>query len=217
MKDKNEAYRLFLKQIEEVKALDYKPSLLLHVCCAPCSSYPLLKLMDLFNITVDYYNPNIYPYEEFRKRADEEKAFLKKIGQQDARINYIEDCYDNNEYNEAVKGLEHLGEMSQRCYHCYELRMRHAAKKAQELHCEYFSTVMSISPYKSTAYIFDIGQALEKEYGVKFLASDFKKEEGYKKSIEYSQEYGLYRQDYCGCIYSKEEHEQKCAQKTAIK
>ena len=185
---------------EYIKKLDNKPKLLLHACCAPCSSHTLMILKDYFNITIFYSNDNIFPKEEYDKRLDEIINFVKKISND---INVIYDEYNNDDYNNAVKGYEHLGEKSQRCYNCYKLRLEKTAIKAKELNYDYFSTTLSISPYKITRWINEIGYDLEKKYGIKYLFSDFKKEDGYKDSIRLSIEYNLYRQDYCGCVYSK--------------
>lgn len=187
---------------EYIKKLDNKPKLLLHACCAPCSSHTLMILKDYFNITIFYSNDNIFPKEEYDKRLDEIINFVKKISND---INVIYDEYNNDDYNNAVKGYEHLGEKSQRCYNCYKLRLEKTAIKAKELNYDYFSTTLSISPYKITRWINEIGYDLEKKYGIKYLFSDFKKEDGYKDSIRLSIEYNLYRQDYCGCVYSIEE------------
>ena len=187
---------------EYIKKLDNKPKLLLHACCAPCSSHTLMILKDYFNITIFYSNDNIFPKEEYDKRLDEIINFVKKISND---INVIYDEYNNDDYNNAVKGYEHLGEKSQRCYNCYKLRLEKTAIKAKEFNYDYFSTTLSISPYKITRWINEIGYDLEKKYDIKYLFSDFKKEDGYKDSIRLSIEYNLYRQDYCGCVYSIEE------------
>lgn len=176
------------------KKRDVKPTLLLHCCCAPCSSYVLDLLKMAFDITIYYYNPNIYPKEEFEYRFEEfEKLGLTKV---------IKPEYNPEEYDEAVKGYEHLNEGSERCFSCYRLRLNHTAKYAAEHEFDYFSTVLSISPYKNSNKINEIGQNLANEFGMKFLYSNFKKEEGYKKSIQLSKDLGLYRQEYCGCKYS---------------
>ncbi len=182
--------------------LDSKKSLLLHSCCAPCSSHTLLFLKKYFNITIYYSNDNIYPYEEYRKRLNEQIDFCKKI---DENISVIYDDYNADDYYEKVKNLENLGERSIRCYKCYELRLEKTCKKAKELGFDFFTTTLSISPYKLAKWINEIGYSLEKKYDIKFLYSDFKKEEGYKNSIKLSSEYDLYRQEYCGCIYSLNE------------
>lgn len=182
--------------------MDSKKTLLLHSCCAPCSTHVISLLKDYFNITIYYSNDNIYPALEYQKRLEEEIRFCKEI---DSNIKVIADSYQNEDFNVAIKGLENLGEKSIRCYNCYKLRLTKTAYKAKELGFDFFSTTLSISPYKISKWINEIGSNLEKEVKVKYLYSDFKKEEGYKDSIKLSKEYGLYRQDYCGCIYSYNE------------
>lgn len=179
--------------------------LLLHSCCAPCSSHVLFLLKDYFDITIYYSNDNIYPYEEFQKRLQEEIEFCKKV---DPSIEVLYDAYDSSAYDQAVSGLEQLGERSQRCYECYRLRLEKTAQKAKQLCFDYFTTTLSISPYKNSHWINDLGAKLEAAYGVSFLYSDFKKEEGYKHSIALSKTYDLYRQDYCGCQYSLKERKE---------
>ena len=188
--------------------LDYKPSLLLHACCAPCSSHTLMVLKDYFKISIFYSNDNIYPESEYNKRLDEIITFSKKISND---IDVIYDKYNENDYNMAVKGLEHLGERTKRCYECYKLRLEKTAIKAKELNYDYFSTTLSISPYKVEKWINEIGYMLEEKYNIKYLFSDFKKEAGYTDSINLSKEYGLYRQDYCGCKYSLQERDERIA------
>ena len=200
-----ENYKEFL---EFLKNLDYKPTLLLHTCCAPCSTHTIKVLKDYFNITVFYSNDNIAPYAEYNKRLLEEVEYCKKFN-----IPVIYDTYNFNDYLDKVKGHEHDGERSVRCHLCYELRLEKTAKKAKELNCEYFTTSLSISPYKVTHWINEIGYSLEKKYNVKYLFSDFKKEEGYKDSIKMSLENGMYRQDYCGCPFSLEERNQRIKDK----
>lgn len=184
------------------------PSLLLHACCAPCSSYCLEYLSSFFNITILYYNPNIYPDDEYNRRLSELKDFLKSFLHQN-EINLMECDYNPDEYYKNVKGLEKLGERSKRCYECYKFRMDKCAKLASDNHFDYFTTTLSISPYKDAKWINEIGEILENKYNVKYLYADFKKKNGYKRSIELSKEYNLYRQDYCGCVYSKLEHDKK--------
>lgn len=177
-----------------------KPSLLLHACCAPCSSHTIMVLMEYFDITIFYSNDNIEPIEEYNKRLDEIIKFTNNFN-----IKVIYDEYNNKDYHNAVKGYEHLGEKSERCYKCYSLRLRKTAIKAKELNFDYFTTTLSISPFKVTRWINEIGYQCQEEFNVKYLFSDFKKEDGYKDSIKLSSEYNLYRQDYCGCMYSKQE------------
>ena len=191
-------YNEFKKFLDE---LNYRPTLLLHACCAPCSSYSIIFLKKYFDITIYYSNDNIYPKEEFDKRLDEINKFVLNFDD----IKVINDGYNENDYDEAVKGLENLGEKSRRCYNCYKLRLKKTAIKAKELGFDYFSTTLSISPYKLEKWINEIGYLLEEEIGIKYLYSNLKKEDGYKKSIELSKKYNLYRQDYCGCKYSLKE------------
>ncbi|MDE7264499.1 MAG: epoxyqueuosine reductase QueH [Anaeroplasmataceae bacterium] len=195
-----------LKNYKEVKTflstLKHRPTLLLHSCCAPCSSHTLFFLKKYFQITIFYSNDNIEPKEEYIHRLEEEIRFCKEV---DSTLQVLHDSYQPMDYAEAVSGLEALGEKSKRCYACYKLRLEKTAKKAKELGFDYFTTTLSISPYKVTSWINEIGEELEKVYGVQYLYSDFKKEEGYKHSIQLSKEYQLYRQDYCGCKYSKQE------------
>ena len=200
-------YQLELeKTIDIVSKLEQKPTLLLHACCGPCSSYVLEYLNKYFDITILYYNPNIYPESEYYRRKDELKKFLTEF-KLDSTIKLVEDDYIPDEYYSAIKGQELLGEKSKRCYNCYALRLERTAKYALENAYDYFTTTLSISPYKVSSWINEIGASLESKYGVKYLYADFKKKNGYKRSLELSREYGLYRQDYCGCKYSKEARE----------
>jgi predicted adenine nucleotide alpha hydrolase (AANH) superfamily ATPase len=194
-------YQLILnKTIDEIKNLDYKPKLLLHVCCAPCSSYVLDYLSSYFNISLFFYNPNIAPKEEYDKRIIELDRFVNEFNNS---VKIIEGNYDNNIYEEMIKGLEEEKEGGKRCFKCFNLRLEETAKKALELNFDYFTTTLSISPYKNASVLNSIGKNLENEYKIKYLYSDFKKNDGYKKSIELSKKYQLYRQDYCGCTYSR--------------
>ena len=202
-------YQLKLEQIiDQVMKNDKRPSLLLHACCGPCSSYCLEYLSNYFDITILYYNPNIYPDAEYHRRLNELKVYIKKIPFSH-KIDLLEVNYNPDEYYQTVKGLEHLGERSQRCYACYKLRMEECVKIALERNFDYFTTTLSISPYKDAKWINEIGEELEKKYKVKYLYADFKKKNGFKRSIELSKEYNMYRQDYCGCVYSKLEHDKK--------
>ena len=187
---------------EIIDGLDYVPKLLLHSCCAPCSSAVIERLTKYFDITILYYNPNIEPYEEYEKRKNEEIRFIKEF----PNVNKLDilDCdYDNDVYHELVKGMEAEPEGGARCHKCYKLRLEYTAKKASELSYDYFGTTLTVSPYKNSQVLNKIGEEISKNYNVKYLYSDFKKKEGYKRSIIMSKEYDLYRQDYCGCIYSK--------------
>ena len=193
-------YQLEMDKILE--SLDSKKRLLLHACCEPCSSYVLEYLTNYFDITILYYNPNIYPKEEFDKRFEELTKLIKELPHSNS-IELIEGRYDYNDFLNIAKGREHIPEGGERCFKCYELRMREAAEYAKNNNYDYFTTTLSISPYKNSNKLNEIGELLEKELGIKYLYADFKKKNGYKRSIELSKEYNLYRQDYCGCIYSK--------------
>jgi predicted adenine nucleotide alpha hydrolase (AANH) superfamily ATPase len=185
-----------------INNLDYTPNLLLHSCCAPCSSACITRLKDYFNITIIYYNPNIEPYEEYEKRKQEQIRLIKLIDSKN-KIDIIDCDYDNDIYHKITKGHEMDKEKGPRCYICYKQRLEYTAKKAKELNFDYFATTLSVSPYKISRWINEIGLDLMNEYNIKFLPADFKKKNGYKLSIELSNKYNLYRQNYCGCIYSK--------------
>ena len=182
--------------------LDSKKKLLLHSCCGPCSSYVISYLTNYFDITILYYNPNIYPYDEYLKRKQEQ---IKLINEIDCSNNLdIMDCdYDNDLYEKCIIGLENEPERGNRCMVCYNLRMEKTAKMAKEYNYDYFCTTLSVSPYKNSEWINKIGEKLQNKYNINWLYSDFKKKDGYKQSILLSKKYNLYRQDYCGCIYSK--------------
>ncbi len=184
------------------------PTLLLHSCCAPCSSYTIEYLSNYFNITILYYNPNIYPEEEFIRRQNEQKEFIQKLKTKNP-VKLIETNYEPDTFLNMARGLENLKEGDKRCYKCYKLRMEQTALVAKQKGFDYFTTTLSISPYKNATWINEIGESLEQEYQVKYLYADLKKKNGYKRSIELSHEYDLYRQDYCGCIYSKVEHDKR--------
>lgn len=193
----NENYDNKLKEI--IDKLDYKPKLLLHSCCAPCSSYVITYLYDYFDITILYYNPNIYPYEEYKKRKDEQIRLISNF----KGVKIIDCDYDNDIYNEVIKGLENEPERGSRCTKCFYLRLDKTGEIAKKNNFEYFGTTLTVSPYKNAKLLNEIGEDISKKYDIKWLYSDFKKNDGYKKSIELSKKYDLYRQDYCGCIYSK--------------
>lgn len=178
------------------------PTLLLHSCCAPCSSYVLEYLSKYFCITIVYYNPNISPYDEYKKRLEEQIRLINEM-KVEHQISFLECSYDNEIYEDIVKGLEEEPERGNRCLKCYRLRLEYTAKLAKEKNFNYFGTTLSVSPYKSSSVLNEIGESLASEYGIPYLYSDFKKKEGYKRSIELSKIYNLYRQDYCGCKYSK--------------
>lgn len=195
-------YLLFEKQIEEIKNFPSVPNLLLHSCCAPCSSQVISTLTNFFNITILYYNPNIYPKEEYLKRKEEQIKLLNEIESVN-KLNIIDCDYDNEVYEQTIKGLEKEKEGGSRCYKCFSLRLEKTAKIGEEKSYDYFSTTLTISPHKNSKIINIIGKSLEDKYNIKWLYSDHKKKDGYKKSIELSKKYNLYRQNYCGCIYSK--------------
>ena len=181
-----------------ISNLDDHNKLLLHSCCGPCSSSVIERLRDYFDITVIYYNPNIEPKEEYEKRKSEQLRLLNELG-----IKFMDIDYLNNEYHKKIKGYENEPENGLRCPLCFELRLDKTASKAKENNFDFFGTTLTVSPHKNSKIINKIGLKLEERYGVKFLLSDFKKEDGYKRSIELSKKYDLYRQDYCGCLYSK--------------
>lgn len=180
--------------------------LLLHSCCAPCSSHVIETLTPYFDITIIYYNPNIEPYEEYEKRKQEEIRFIKEFPHQN-KIDIIDCDYDNDKYHEVINGLEAEREGGPRCFKCYYLRLEKTAKEAKNGRYDYFSTTLTVSPYKNSQKLNEIGAELESIYKIKYLYSDFKKKNGYKRSIELSKQYNLYRQDYCGCIYSQKERD----------
>lgn len=191
-----------------IKSLECKPKLMLHACCAPCSSYVLELLSEYFDITMLYYNPNITPKEEYDKRLSELERLMREAPF--GKNVKVKQCdYDPERFFEIAKGLESLPEGDERCFRCYELRLRETVKTALDDGSDYFTTTLSISPYKNSKKLAEISIELEKEWGVKWLPSDFKKKGGYKRSIELSKEYGLYRQNYCGCIFSKMQSELK--------
>lgn len=190
------------KIIEKNKREQKLPSLLLHGCCAPCSSACLEYLNSYFDITLFYYNPNISPKQEFDKRFSEAKRLIKEMPfEHDVKI--LEGNYDYNRFLELAKGLETVPEGGERCFKCYALRLEETAKTAKEMGFDYFCTTLSISPLKNSRKINEIGFKTAEKYGVKWLPSDFKKKEGYKRSVELSKAYHLYRQNFCGCVFSK--------------
>ena len=195
------------KYKEIISTFNDKPKLLLHACCGPCSSYVLEYLSNNFEITVLFYNPNIYPEEEYLKRKNELLKLIKLMNK--SNISYEDIDYLSNEYDEKIINLENEPEGGKRCYECIYLRLQKTAILAKEGSFEYFCTTLTVSPHKNAEMINRIGEELSKEYDIKYLYSDFKKNEGFKKSIENSKKYDLYRQNYCGCKYSmrKEENE----------
>jgi len=192
---------LFENKLKEFEAKGEKPSLLLHACCAPCSSYVLEYIAHRFNLTLYFYNPNIAPSEEYEFRFRELQRLLAECGY--TNVNTIRAEYHPEEFSEIAKGLENEPEGGARCYQCYRLRLQKTAEEAKMGGFDYFTTTLSISPHKNADWLNQIGTSLEEEYGVSYLCSDFKKKGGYQRSIALSREYSLYRQDYCGCIYSK--------------
>lgn len=184
---------------EYLKNLKTKPSLLLHSCCGPCSTSVLELLTKYFKVDVYYYNPNIYPESEYLKRKNEQERLLNTI---EENINFIEGEYDTENYNNFIKGLEGEKEGGLRCNKCIAYRMEKACKYAKDHKYDFFTTTLSVSPHKNSKMINEIGYSLEKEYSIPYLYSDFKKKDGYKRSITLSKKYNLYRQDYCGCKYS---------------
>lgn len=196
-------YQLELDRI--IKEITYQgrvPTLLMHSCCAPCSSYCLRYLAEYFSITVLYYNPNISPKAEYEKRVQEQ---IRLIGELPVKheVHFAEGDYEPERFYQMAAGMEGLSEGGARCFSCYEMRMREAAEYAVKYGFDFFTTTLSVSPHKNAKKLNEIGLALEKEYHVPYLVSDFKKRGGYQKSIEYSKEYHLYRQNYCGCEFSK--------------
>lgn len=184
-----------------------RPKLLLHSCCAPCSSGVLVPLQEVFELTVYYYNPNLSEWEEYDKRAREQKKLIDALNGEkpDFPIGIIEEVYEPEQFYERVRGLEDCPEGGERCFLCYGLRLEKTARKAKEEGYDFFTTTLTISPLKNAEKINTIGKRLEEKYKVAFLPSDFKKKEGYKRSIELSRKYELYRQNFCGCVYSKAE------------
>ena len=202
---------MLMKTIAENDRLGIKPSLLLHACCAPCSSYVLECISAHFDVTLYYYNPNITPESEFRFRLSELERFVfeRFVGEAGYGIKVESPTYDANEFFSCVRGMENLPEGGERCRVCYELRLRKTAEEAKNRGFDYFTTTLSISPHKNAVWLNEIGAELEKKLGVKYLHSDFKKRGGYQRSIELSRKYSLYRQDYCGCVFSKAEAEKR--------
>lgn len=206
-------YQRILEQtIENNERAGIVPTLLLHSCCAPCSSYCLEYLSDYFKITVFYYNPNIYPEEEYYKRVSEQQRFIESLPVKHP-IDFIEGAYEKERFYEMARGLEECKEGGERCFRCYELRLRESAELAEKLGMDYFTTTLSISPLKNSQKLNEIGDRLSEEYGIRYLNSDFKKKNGYKRSVELSEQYGMYRQYYCGCVFSKNQRDREIAEK----
>ena len=197
-------YNLECEKILNSIDLNHKPTLLLHSCCAPCSSAVLERISKYFSITILFYNPNITDYEEYLKRKEELKRLIKDVNYQ---IEIMDCDYEKEKFIEMALGLEDKKEGDIRCYKCYKLRLEKTAIVAKENNFDYFTTTLSISPYKNSNWLNEIGEELATKYNVNYLYADFKKKNGYKRSIELSNIYHLYRQDYCGCIYSKVERD----------
>ena len=213
--------RNYSKELEQILALDKNKGkkLFLHSCCAPCSSYVLEYLRPFFRITVFYYNPNISEEEEYQRRVKEQKRLIREYNKKTGEgypIEVIEGDYDKALFFRRVKGLEHCKEGGERCFACYELRLRETAARGRELLMDFFTTTLTISPLKNAAKLNEIGERLAAEYNIPFLPSDFKKKDGYKRSIELSREYDLYRQDYCGCVFSRQERLERQAKEQSL-
>lgn len=202
--------RNFQKELEKIIEENQKnatvPALMLHACCAPCSSYCLEYLSQYFRITVFYYNPNIYPAEEYGCRVSEVKRLISEMEFKNP-VSFIEGEFDPDEFYREVRGYEKCKEAGERCFICYRQRLLKTALIAKELSFDFFTTTLSISPLKNAQKINEIGEEIEKELGVRHLPSDFKKKNGYKRSIELSKEHNLYRQNYCGCVFSADKKE----------
>lgn len=200
------------KTIDQLRKEEKRPSLLLHSCCAPCSSYVLEYLSSYFEITVLYFNPNISPAQEYEKRAEEQKRLIQDVFEQKG-VTFLAGRYEPESFYKAVKGMEQEPEGGKRCFVCYEQRLREAAVTAKEGGFDYFTTTLSISPLKNAAKLNEIGGRLAEEYQIPYLFSDFKKKNGYRRSIELSREYGLYRQNFCGCVFSRRDGDDDISQK----
>lgn len=194
--------------IKKLESDGQVPSLLLHSCCAPCSSYVMEYLSGYFRITVLYYNPNIFPEEEYWKRVEEQKRL---IGEMDLKnpVSFLEGKYEKDKFYKMAEGLESIPEGGVRCFACYRMRLEETALRAKEGGFDYFTTTLSISPMKNAQKLNEIGEMLGEKYGIAYLNSDFKKKDGYKRSVELSEKYHLYRQDYCGCEFSLRERENR--------
>ena len=188
--------------LNEISKLEGPKKILLHSCCAPCSSYVVTFLSNYFDITILYYNPNISPKEEYEKRKQEQIKLINNL-QTKHSLDFLDCDYDNNVYNESIAGFEQCQEGGSRCHICFDLRLKKTAELAKTHNYDYFCSTLTVSPHKNSKIINEIGKKISEEYNIKWLYSDFKKNEGFKQSIELSKKYQLYRQDYCGCIYSK--------------
>lgn len=200
------------KTIKENEEKGYIPTLLLHSCCGPCSTYVLEYLSNYFKISVLYYNPNIYPSEEYFFREEEQKQLIKKMNPK-YEIGFIPSKYDPREYHKAIDGHQKEKEGGKRCELCFDLRLKQAGNVAKKMNFDYFTTTLSISPHKNSQLLNEIGKRISEEVGVGYLYSDFKKKNGFKRSVELTEEYDMYRQDYCGCVFSLHEMKQKQKEK----
>ena len=198
---------------EQIKNMNEGSTLLMHACCAPCSSACLERLGNYFDISILYYNPNITDKDEYLKRVEEIKKFISGFKTK-YPIKLIEGRYDPKEFFEIAKGLEDEPERGKRCFKCYKLRLEETAKVAEEKEFDYFCTTLTLSPYKNATWLNEIGEELNNKYNSTYLYSDFKKKNGYKRSIELSKEFDLYRQDYCGCVYSLRDEIERKKKKT---
>ena len=189
------------EEIEKIKASGTTPSLLLHSCCGPCSSYVLECVARFFSVTLFYYNPNIYPEKEYIHRLNEQIKLINAMPSKN-KISLMESEYDHESFLTAVKGLEKEKEGGKRCTECFKLRLTESAKKAKEYGFDYFSTTLTVSPHKNSQLLNELGKEISNRYSVKYLYSDFKKKEGYKRSVQLAKQYELYRQNYCGCEFS---------------
>jgi hypothetical protein len=205
-------YQTIMEETIQKECSDEKvPSLLLHSCCGPCSSYCLACLSEYFRVTVFYYNPNIYPPEEYTLRVAEQERFISEFPTKHP-VSFVEGCYDTKRFYDMAKGMEQLPEGGSRCFACYELRLRETAEYAKANGFDFFTTTLSVSPLKNADKLNEIGGRLGREYGISYLYSDFKKKDGYKKSTELSKEYHMYRQYYCGCEFSKAQRDREIQQ-----
>ncbi len=202
--EKKNYQKILESTLEDLNKRGKRPSLLLHACCAPCSSYVLEYLSSYFDITVLYYNPNISPESEYFTRANELLRLISELPEASG-VKAVTAPYSPDDFDEIAKGLESVPEGGSRCFKCYRLRLEYSASYAKDNGFDYFTTTLSISPHKNAEVLNSIGAELADKYGIPYLFSDFKKKNGYRRSCELSEQYGLYRQNYCGCIYSKKQ------------
>ena len=198
-------YQLMLDEtLRKITAENLRPRLLLHSCCAPCSSYVLEYLTQYFDITVFYYNPNISPESEYLYRVAEVKRLIAEFC---PSVHFLEGRYEPERFYRMAKGLENAPERGERCIRCYRMRLEESAAAAQKGGFDYFTTTLSISPQKDSGVLNAIGKDISQQYGIPYLFSDFKKRGGYKRSIELSAQFHLYRQNFCGCVFSKQQRQ----------